>query len=54
MVCWFVLENSVEPLTLQTADPFSTDIAANKWSPVETLNDTDSSPFSKRNIEGDS
>jgi hypothetical protein len=46
--------NSVEPLTLQTLDPFSSDIAANKWTPVETLNHIDSSSFSKLDMEGDS
>jgi hypothetical protein len=54
MMCRLVLVNSVEPLTLQTSDPFSSDIAANKWTPVETLNDIDSASFSKLNIEGDS
>jgi hypothetical protein len=53
MVRRLVLVNSVEPLILQTVDPFSSDIAANKWTPVETLNDIDSSSLSKLDIEGD-
>lgn len=53
MLYRLVLLNSVEPLTVQTVDPFTSDIAANKWIPVETLNDINSSSFSKLDVEGD-
>ncbi|XP_069680710.1 RNA pseudouridylate synthase domain-containing protein 1-like [Periplaneta americana] len=49
-----VLANDVEPLCLQTHDPFSSDVTANKWTPVETLNHIDSASFSKLDMEGDS
>jgi hypothetical protein len=53
MLYRLVLVNSVEPLTVQTVDPFTSDIAANKWTPVETLNAIDDSSFSKLDMEGD-
>ncbi|KAJ9586314.1 hypothetical protein L9F63_020022 [Diploptera punctata] len=49
-----VLVNSVESLNVQTLDPFSSDIAANKWMPVETINNINDASFLKLDMEGDS